>query len=92
MEGIYFRPAASQPYHVKKAAEWLTRLGKFKDVNAGYDYLIQAESKDLATFRYLMSEYQRVHSFKTGYLVYTSDVNAFRSATGPYGEELHMYY
>ena len=91
-ETIYFKPASPQPYHIMKAAEWLARIKKVKDFNTGYSYLVNLEKSDQKTFKYLMSEYHRVHSFKAGYLVQTSDVNAFRSATGPYGEELHMYY
>jgi len=89
---IYFKPASSQPHHIMKAAEWLTSLGKFPDKTKAYNYLISIEDHDQKTFKHLMSEYQRVHSFKAGYLVYKDDSNAFRSATGRYGEAPHMYY
>ncbi len=87
-ERIYFGPIQSQPYHVKKAAEWLIRLGKIKN----YSELVDLEKNNPAMFKYLMSEYHRVHSFKTGYLVQTNDIGAFRSAVGPYGDEPHMYF
>ena len=91
-ETVYFKPASSQPYHIMKAATWLTALGKFNNKIQAYNYLVELEDKDRFTFKYLMSEYHRVHSFKAGYLVYRDDSNAFRSAIGPYGEESHMYY
>ncbi len=88
---IYLRPSGAQPYHIMKAAEWLTRLGKVKNKNDGYKQLVALEIDDISTFKNIMSRYHKATSFKTGYLVYTDDSHAFRSAVGPYGEEPHMY-
>ena len=89
---IYFRPAQAQPYHLIRASNWLVRIKKFKNSTDAYNFLIDLEIHRPDLFRYYMSEYHRVHSFKTGYLVQTSDIKAFRSAIGPYGEDSHMYY
>ncbi len=92
MSSIYFRPAASQPYHLVRAAKWLVRIGKFKDCVSAYNFLIDLEIHRPDLFRHYLSEYHRVHTFKTGYLVQTDDTRAFRSAVGPYGADTHMYY
>ncbi len=89
---IYFRPASAQPYHIARAACWLAKIGYFKTATQAYDTLVNYEIHRPDKFRYLMSEYNRVHTFKTGYLVQTQDTNAFRSPVGPYGEDSHMYY
>ena len=91
MSSIYFRPAEAQPYHLYRCAVWLTRLRYFPTVNAASTWLIDMQIHRPDIFRYYMSEYHRVHSFKTGYLTQSSDARAFRSAVGPYGEDPHMY-
>lgn len=89
---IYFRPASAQPYHMIRAAHWLTRIGKFQNYVQAYNMLVSLEIHRPDLFRHYIDEYHRIHSFKAGYLVQTSDVKAFRSAVGPYGEEAHMSY
>ncbi len=88
---IFLRPANSQPYVIKKCANWLHSLGKAKSAEDAFRYLIWLEVHNPATFRYLVSEYHRTHTFKTGYLVEPDHSKSFRSSKGSYGEEAHMY-
>lgn len=92
MSTIYFRPATAQPYHILRAAKWLTRLGHFKDSDTAYNFLQQAENTNLVVFRRILNQYYDAHQLVAGYLVKTDDSAAFRSARGPYGNEDHMYY
>ena len=92
-DSIYFRPAAAQPYHLIRASYWLVRIKKFRTVADAYNFLTDLEIHRPDLFRYYMSEYHRIHTFKTGYLTESrDDSKAFRSAVGPYGEDTHMYY
>ena len=88
---IFFRPANSQPYVIAQCANWLYSLGRATSPTNAYNYLVWLENHNPAMFRHFISEYHRTHTFKTGYLVYENDHNAFRSATGQYGEDSHMY-
>jgi len=92
MSNINFRPATAQPYHISRCARWLTALGHFNNTITAYNYLVMLETHRPDIFRHYMDEYYRVHTFKTGYVVDETDINAFRSARGPYGEDIHMYY
>jgi hypothetical protein len=93
MSSIYFRPTSAQPYHIVRAAQWLTQLGKFADWQTGYSYLVELETRRPDLFRFYINEYVKATSFRVGYLVDTQcDDKSFRSATGAYGEEPHMYY
>ncbi len=89
---VYFRPLSVQPYYLLRISKWLVKLGKFTNVAEAYDFLDFLEKTNGNLLKHYISEYHRVHNFKTGYLVYGTDTNAFRRAVGPYGEESHMYY
>ena len=90
---IYFRPAAEQPYHMVRAAHWLVNIDKFKNFISAYNTLIYLEIHNPNLFKHYMDEYYRVHTFKVGYVNTQNNLDkSFRSATGPYGEESHMYY
>lgn len=89
---IYFKPANAQPYYLIRASQWLVKIKKFNSIVDAYNFLTNMEIHRPDIFRYYMSEYIRIHTFKTGYLVYEDDTKSFRSAVGPYGEDKHLYY
>ncbi len=89
---IYFRPTDSKPFVVKKCAVWLVSIGRFSKVEHAMLYLINLELHNELMFKHIMSEYHHVHKHITGYLTQKNNDNAFRSSSGAYGDEPHMYY
>jgi hypothetical protein len=90
---IFLRPTNSQPYVIKKCSDWLYSKGYYKSPIDAYNHLIWLEDNEPSSFRHMISEYHRTHTFVTGYLIDNSDDSkAFRSSIGPYGEDNHMYF
>ncbi len=88
---IFFRPTNSQPYVIVKCAMWLYSIGRSRNVKNTYRYLVWLENHHPAKFKQIISEYHRASTFVTGYLTDNDDSTAFRSSTGLYGDEDHMY-
>lgn len=92
---IFFRDATSQPYYVKKCAMWLFSIARFRTYHDAYDYLIWLEINKPNKFAFFMSEYHRVHDFKTGYITeYGGPIfpRVNNKLSVGYGSDSHMYY
>lgn len=87
---IFQRPLQVQPYQLSRCAKWLVNKNKFNNYSAALDYLIDLEITDPQTFKYLMSEYYRIHDYKSYYLLLNRNVNSYKTKQKEYGNELHM--
>ena len=90
---VYLRPVFSvQPYIVNNCAVWMVNSGMALNLHIARTILKNAESKNPPLFRYLISEYHRIHDYKFIPTYKYRDVNKPISRPGPYGEDPHMYY
>jgi hypothetical protein len=87
---IFQRPLQVPPYQFSRCAKWLVRKNKFKSYELALDYLIDLEITDPVSFRYIMSEYYRIHDYKTYYLLFNRNVNNYKTNQYEYGNEMHM--
>jgi hypothetical protein len=87
---IFHRPLQVPPYQISMCAKWLVNKNKFTNHSEALDYLIDLEITDPVSFRYLMSEYYRIHDYKAYYHVLNRNVNTYKTKQSEYGNESHI--
>jgi hypothetical protein len=87
---LYFRPITAIPrYQVAQCAQWLHRIGRFRNATEANIWLMTIEEADPWFYKSVMSSYFEHNDVYFNSAVYR-DVSKFRSADTAYNNDEHI--